>query len=74
MGLRNGSSPEGTGHGTGCPGQWSWPQVPEIKQHLVSDLSDIGFGLRVVLCGAGSWTMILVGSFLRLFYDSLTTL
>lgn len=29
--LGKGSSPEGSGHGTGCPGQWSWSQAAEIQ-------------------------------------------
>jgi len=26
-GLGKGSAPESGGHGTGCPGQWAWPQA-----------------------------------------------
>jgi len=53
-GLGNSSSPEGGGHGTGCPVQWAWPQVPEFKECLDSAL--IGFECWVVLCRASSWT------------------
>ena len=54
-GLGTGSAPEG-GHGTGCPGLWAWPQLPEFKEHLNTPLLEIGFEFWVVLCGAGSWT------------------
>lgn len=30
--LGKGSSPENGGHGTGFPGQWSWP--PRCMEHL----------------------------------------
>jgi len=33
-GFGKGSAPEGGGHGTGCPGQQSQPQVAEFKEHL----------------------------------------
>ena len=50
--IRESSSPEIGGHGTGCPGQWAQPQVPEFKERF----SDIEFVFCVVLCGARSWT------------------
>ena len=37
-GSGNGSAPQGSGHGTACPGQWAQPRVPEIKEHLDSAL------------------------------------
>ena len=30
-GLGTGSVPEGSGHGTGCPGQWAWPQAARVQ-------------------------------------------
>jgi len=38
LGVRERSSPEDGGHGTGFPGQWAWPQVPEFKECLDSVL------------------------------------
>jgi len=73
-GLGTGSAPEGSGHGTGCPGQWAWPQVPECKERL-----DISLRGRVWILGGALWgqeldLMIPVGSFqLEIFYDSVIT-
>lgn len=36
-----GSAPEDGGHGTGFPGLWAEPQVPELR--VWTKLSDIGF-------------------------------
>jgi len=33
-GLGKGSAPEGGGHGTGCPGQWEWPQAAKVQGAL----------------------------------------
>jgi len=46
-GLRKGSAPEGSGHGTGCPGQWAWPHC-QSSEHGDSALSHRGWA---VLCG-----------------------
>ena len=68
--LAKGSSPEGGGHGTGCPGQWAKPQVLMFKEHLDSALRQgSNFGWSV-------WSqeldlMILMGLFqLRVYHDS----
>ena len=29
--FETGSSPEGGGHGTGCPGYWSWSQAARVQ-------------------------------------------
>jgi len=26
------SAPEGGGRGTGCPGQWAWPQAAAVQE------------------------------------------
>jgi len=31
LGLGKGSAPEGGRHGTGCPGQWAWPQGDGVQ-------------------------------------------
>ena len=33
-GLGKESAAEGGGHGTGCPGQWHSPKLPEFSEHL----------------------------------------
>jgi len=38
-GSGKGSAPEGGGHGTGCPGQWSGPKLLELKGCLDSGLN-----------------------------------
>ena len=32
-GLGTGAAPEGSGHGTGCPGLWARPRVLEFTGH-----------------------------------------
>jgi len=53
-GSGTGAAPEGGGLGTGCPGLWARPPVPEFMEHL-----DTAFGHWVWfwadLCGARSW-------------------
>jgi len=39
-GLGTGAAPQGGGHGTGCPGQWARPRVPECKECLDTALRD----------------------------------
>jgi len=53
--LGTGAAPEGGGHGTGCPGLWEQPPVPEFKGHLDSVLRRRGFSW-VILCGVRIWT------------------
>jgi len=61
-----GSAPEGGGHGTGCPGQWAWPRVPEFRE-FTEDL-DSAFRHGVGILGGPVWSqeldsVILQGSF-----------
>ena len=69
--LGTGSAPEGGGHGTGCPGLWAWPQMPEVKEHVDSALKH-----TVCILGGPVWrqelgSVSLVGIFqLRIFHDS----
>jgi len=42
-GLGKGSSAECGGHGIGCPGLWSWPHVPEFREHLDNTLGWMGW-------------------------------
>ena len=37
------SVPEGSGHGTGCPGQWSGPQAAGVQGAFGTMLSEIWF-------------------------------
>jgi len=49
-GLGTGAAPQGGGHGTGCPGLWARPPVPEFMVCLDT-------ALRCwVLCEAQNWT------------------
>jgi len=62
-GLGTGAAPQGGGHGTGCPGQWARPQVPEFNEHLGK-----AFRYRVWILGGPLWSqeldsMILVSPF-----------
>jgi len=52
---RRSKAPKGSGHGTGCPGQWAQPWVLEFKERLDSALRHWVW-FSVVLCGASGWT------------------
>ena len=53
--LGKGSSPESSGHGAGCPGQWSWHQADGVQeafgQH--SEKQGLNFGWCCVEPGVG---------------------
>jgi len=72
-GLGRGSAPEGGGHGTGCPEQSLWPQVPRFKE-----CSDNALRHWVWILGGCVWRqgldlVILVGPLqLGIFCDSMT--
>jgi len=53
--LGSGSAPEGCGHGTGSP-EVCWVTNPSCwsSRSIWTMLSDIGFDVWVVLCGARS--------------------
>ena len=74
-GWGKGSAPEGGGHGTACPGQWAWPQVPEFKEHLDStQLYGVIFELSCVEPRVGlSDPHGFLPTQLRKFYDSVIT-
>ena len=48
-----GSSPQGGGHETGCPGQWAQPRSAGVQGAFGQCSQTLGLGLWVVLCGAG---------------------
>jgi len=50
-GLGTGAAPQGGGHGTGCPGLWARPPVPEFKECLDSALRH-----RVWILGGPVWS------------------
>ena len=53
--LEKGSSPEGGGHGTACPGRWARPRAaPASSRSAWTVLSDIEFEIEVILYRA-SW-------------------
>ena len=61
--LGQGSVPEGSGHGTDCPGQWAWARVPGLREHW-----DIALIHRVQILGGAVWSqemdsVFLVGPF-----------
>ena len=70
-GLGTGSAPEGSGHGTGCPGLWARPRVLELRKCLDNTIRQ-----RVWMLGGAMWrqgldSMILVDLFqLGMFCDS----
>ena len=55
-GLRKGSAPESGGHGTACPGQWSWHLACWSLRSILTMFSDIRSDSGAILCGARSWT------------------
>ena len=50
-----GSSPEGGGHGTGCPGQQAWPQATGVQGTFQqrSQTKGLNFGWYCVETGVG---------------------
>ena len=68
-GLGKGSAPEYGGDGTGCPGQRSWPQVPDFNKHLDNN----NFGCCCVDSGVGlnDPSGSLPVQDILLFYDSI---
>ena len=70
-GLGRGSSPEGGGHGTSCPGQWAQPRVLEFREHLDSTVRHWVRLLRGPVWSQELDSMIIVGPFLPgAFYHS----
>jgi len=69
--LGKGSAPEGSGHGTGYPGQWSQPSPARFQGVFEYHLRH-----RVWILGGSVWSqefnsVVLVGPFqLGIFYDS----
>ena len=74
-GAAGGWVPEGSGHGTGCPGQRVWPQVLEFEEHFDNALRH-----RVWILGGPVWSqgldmVVPVSPFqLRMFYGSVIEL
>lgn len=60
-GLGKSSAPEGSGHGTGCIGQWAQPRVPEFKEHLDNALRHRVSVLSDSMCSQELGLLVLVG-------------
>jgi len=71
-GLGGDSSPEDGGHGTGCPGQRSWSQVPWFKKHLGNAFRHMVWFLSGAVWSPELESVTLAGPFqIGIFYDSM---
>jgi len=69
--LGKGSSPEGSGHGTGCPGQWSWPEAARVQGALGQGSQTQGLNFGWFCVEAKAELGDLCGSLSTIwFYDS----